>query len=55
MKRKRYTEEQIASALRQAESGTTVAKVPHKMGISEQAFYRWRKKYAGMGMPNCGV
>ncbi|QDT87343.1 Transposase [Gimesia chilikensis] len=49
MKRKRYTEEQIAFALRQAESGTTVAEVTHKMGISEQTFYRCRKKYAGLG------
>ena len=45
MKRK-----QIAFALRQAESGTTAADVTHKMGISEQAFYRWKKKYAGMGV-----
>jgi putative transposase len=50
MKRKRYTEEQIAFALRQAESGTTVAEVTRKMGISEQTFYRWKKKYAGMGV-----
>jgi putative transposase len=50
MKRKRYTEEQIAFALRQAESGTSVAEVVRKMGISEQTFYRWRRKYAGMGI-----
>ena len=50
MKRKRYTEEQIAFALHQAESGTTVAEVTRKMGISEQTFYRWKKKYAGMGV-----
>ena len=50
MKRKRYTEEQIAFALRQAESGTTVAEVTRKMGVSEQTFYRWKKKYAGMGV-----
>ena len=50
MKRKRYTEEQIAFALRQAESGTPVAEVTRKMGISEQTFYRWKKKYAGMGV-----
>lgn len=49
MKRKRYTEEQIAFALRQAESGTPVAEVTRKMGITEQTFYRWKKKYAGMG------
>ncbi|MFH1301876.1 MAG: transposase [Planctomycetota bacterium] len=50
MKRKRYTEEQIAFALRQAESGTAVVEVTRKMGISEQTFYRWKKKFAGMGV-----
>ena len=49
MKRNRYTEEQIAFALRQAESGTPVAEIVRKMGISEQTFYRWKKKFAGMG------
>jgi len=48
MKRKRYTEQQIAFALRQTESGTPVAEVTRKMGISEQTFYRWKKKFAGM-------
>ena len=50
MKRSRYTAEQIAFALRQAESGTPVSEVCRKMGISEQTFYRWKKKYAGMGV-----
>ncbi len=50
MKRKRFTEEQIAFALRQAESGTTAAEVCRKMQISEQTFYRWKKRYAGMGV-----
>ena len=50
MKKSRYTAEQIAFALRQAESGTTVPEVCRKMGISEQTFYRWKKKYVGMGV-----
>ena len=50
MKRKRYTEAQIAFALRQAESGTPVVEVTRKMGVSEQTFYRWKKKFAGMGV-----
>ena len=50
MKLKRYTEAQIAFALRQAESGTPVAEVTRKMGITEQTFYRWKKKFAGMGV-----
>lgn len=50
MKKKRYSEEQIAFALRQHESGTTVSEIVRKMGISEQTFYRWKKKYAGLGV-----
>lgn len=50
MKRSRYTEEQIAFALRQAESGTPVAEVIRKMGITEPTFYRWKKQFAGMGV-----
>jgi putative transposase len=49
MKKSRYTEEQIAFALRQAELGTPVKEVIRKMGISEQTFYRWKKKYGGLG------
>ncbi len=50
MKRSRYTEEQIAFALRQAESGTPVGEVCRKMGVTEQSFYRWKRRYAGMGV-----
>jgi putative transposase len=51
MKRKRYSDEQIAFALRQAESGTSVDEICRKLGISEPTFYRWKKQYAGMGVP----
>lgn len=47
--KKRYTEQQIAFALKQAETGTPVAEVIRKMGISEATFYIWKKKYSGMG------
>ena len=50
MKKSKFTEEQIAFALRQAESGTRVAEVCRKMGISEMTFYRWKKKYGGLGV-----
>jgi putative transposase len=50
MKRKQFTEEQIAFALRQHESGTAVAEIVRKMGISEQTFYRWKRKFAGLGV-----
>jgi putative transposase len=48
--KKRFTEEQIAFALRQAEGGTPVTEVCRKMGVSEQSFYRWKRKYDGMGV-----
>lgn len=50
MKKSKFTEEQIAYALRQAESGTPVLDICRKLGISEQTFYRWKKKYEGMGV-----
>ena len=50
MKKSKFTDEQVAYALRQAESGTPVLDVCRKLGITEQTFYRWKKKYAGMGV-----
>lgn len=50
MKKSRFTEEQIAFALRQAESGVPIREVCRKMGVSEQTFFRWKKKFAGMGV-----
>jgi len=49
MKTSKFTEEQIAFALKQAETGTPVKEVIRKMGITEQTFYRWKKKYGGLG------
>jgi putative transposase len=49
VKKSRFTEEQISFALKQAETGTPVAEVLRRMGISEQTFYRWKKLYGGLG------
>ena len=46
MKKSRFTEEHVAFALRQTESGTAVADVCRQIGISEATFYIWKKKYA---------
>ena len=50
MRRTKYSEQQIVFALTQAESGTAVEEIIRKMGISEGTFYRWKKKYAGLGV-----
>jgi putative transposase len=49
MKRSRFTDEQIAYALRQVDGGTAVADVCRQMGISEATFYVWKKKHANLG------
>lgn len=49
MRKSKFTEEQIAFGLKQAELGTPVAEVCRKMGISENTFYNWKKKYGGLG------
>jgi putative transposase len=50
MKKTKYTEQQIAFALKQADTGTRVDEVCRKMGISEATFYNWKKKYGGLGV-----
>ena len=46
MARKSFTEEQIVSALRQAEGGTPIVEVCRKLGVTETTFFRWRKQFA---------
>ena len=50
MKKSKFTEEQIAYALRQAEAGTKVSEVCRKIGVAEATFYNWKKKYGGLGV-----
>ena len=47
---KRHSEEQIVYALRQVEGGKKVSEVCREMGVSQQAFYSWRRRYAGLGL-----
>ena len=48
MRKSRYTDQQIALALQHAEAGASVTEVCRKYGISEQTFYRWKKKFGQM-------
>ena len=50
MPKKTFSEEQIVSALRQAEGGTPVVEVCRKLGVAEQTFYRWKRRFAGLGI-----
>ena len=49
-RRRGHTKEQILATLRQAENGTTIAKRCREVGISEQTFYVWKRKYARLGI-----
>ena len=51
MRKSKFSEAQIAMALRQAEGGTAVTETCRKLGISQATFYRWKKVYGGLGVP----
>ena len=50
MRKSKFSEEQIAYALRQADSGTPVGDVCRQLGLSEATFYVWKKKYGKLGV-----
>jgi putative transposase len=50
MPKKGHSEEQIITALKQYESGEKVPDICRKLGVSQAAFYTWKKQYAGMGV-----
>jgi putative transposase len=50
MAKKGHSEEEILRVLREAESGAAVVEIRRKHGISQQSFYLWKKKYAGLGL-----
>jgi putative transposase len=50
MKKSRFTEEQITYALKRADAGAVVTELCRELGVSQQTFYQWRRKYQGMGV-----
>jgi putative transposase len=52
MPKKRYSEEQVVSILKEAAAGTKTLEICRKYGVSENTFYKWRAKYAGMTVPD---
>lgn len=51
MKRSRFSEEQIIHALRRGDAGEAVKDIVRDLGVTETTFYAWKKKYAGLGVP----
>jgi putative transposase len=54
MPRKGQSEEKIVYALRQVEAGKKVSEVCREMGVSAQAFYSWKRRFAGLGVSELG-
>jgi putative transposase len=52
MKKSRFTDEQIISFIKQADSGLPVADLCRKYGSSTASFYKWRAKFGGMDVPD---
>jgi putative transposase len=48
MKKKRFTEEQIISVLKEHEAGMKTGDLARKHGISEATLYNWKAKFGGM-------
>ena len=54
MRKNRFSDQQIALALQQVEHGASVAEICRKLGIREQTFYRWKKKFGEMAPSRVG-
>lgn len=50
MKKSRFTESQIAKALKEHEAGKSPDDICRELGINRNTLYNWKKRYAGMDM-----
>jgi putative transposase len=51
MRKSRFTEEQIVTAIKEHETGTATQEL-RRLGIGPQTLYRWKAKYGGMSVPD---
>ena len=51
MRKSKFSEAQIVTALRQTEAGTPVPEICRKLGISQATVFRWKKTYGSLGIP----
>jgi putative transposase len=52
MKKSRFSEEQIVTAIKEHESGTPTQELCRRLGVGQQTLYRWKAKYGGMSVPD---
>jgi putative transposase len=46
--KKRFTEEQIITILKEADSGIPLKEICRKYGMSTASYYKWKAKFGGM-------
>jgi putative transposase len=48
MRKSRFSEEKIIAFLKEVENGAKIADVCRRHGVSEQTYFRWKRKYGGL-------
>jgi putative transposase len=51
MRKSRFTEAQIIAILQEQAAGAKTSELVRRHNISRETFYKWRRKYGGLGVP----